>query len=146
MTEILDSNGTCITVGARILGWGDEQGREVGTVVELTDPDGDVNEYGRQVAYGPFVIVNYDDGTTERWTATWNATGPWDDDRDDYTCDDVTVALPRVQPVDLASVERLEKYAAENREPEKAPKWAKSYLTEPDGYRMEAGRIVPTDR
>jgi hypothetical protein len=108
MTEILDSNGTRITVGADVI---DADGSLTGTVIELTEPDGDVNSYGRNVPLGPYVIVKYDDGTTERWTATWNATGPWDDDRDDYTCDDVTVAPPRVQPVDLAAVERLERFA-----------------------------------
>ena len=91
MTEILDSNGTLITVGARVL---DANGNEEGTVRQLTEPDGDVNEYGRAVPVGPYVVVQYDDdhpGEVVEWTATWNATGPWDDHRTDYTCDDVTV-------------------------------------------------------
>ena len=119
MTVVLDRNGVPITVGARVVedicgvcggsgdppddlsgigicaacgGTGHADATPVGTVTELTDPDGDVNEYGRPVALGPYVIVDYDDGTRERWTATWNATGPWDDYRDDYTCDDVEVA------------------------------------------------------
>ena len=99
MTVILDRNGNQIQVGDRVVEWPPETvgtidgpAAEVGTVIDLTDPDGDVNSYGRPVALGPYVIVNYDNGTTERWTALWNATGPWDDYRDDYTCDDVEVA------------------------------------------------------
>ena len=90
MTVVLDRNGAPITVGACVID--PDTGTAGGTVTGLTDPDGDVNEYGRPVALGPYVIVDYDDGTRERWTATWNATGPWDDYRDDYTCDDVEVA------------------------------------------------------
>jgi hypothetical protein len=112
MTEIYDSNGTRITVGARVLDPDPTALSAGGVVTEITEPDGDVNVYGRPVAVGPFVTVTYDDGTIERWLAHWNATGPWDDHRTDYTCDDVTVADVR----------------------------------EPDGQRMEAGRIVPTDR
>jgi hypothetical protein len=92
---ILDSNGTALKVGMRVL---DKHGDEEGTITGLSDPDGDVNEYGRPVPIGPYVVVRYDNGDIERWTATWNATGPWDDYRTDYTCDDVTVpnlAAPR---------------------------------------------------
>ncbi len=98
MTVILDSNGTTLKVGMRVL---DEHGDEDGTITELTDPDGDYDDnLGRAVAYGPYVHVKYDDGETDRFTATWNATGPWDDDRDDFTCDDVTVAnLAAPKPV-----------------------------------------------
>lgn len=97
MTVVLDRNGAPITVGARVLP-DPSSGAGIGTVspggivTAITDPDGDVNSYGRPVALGPYVIVDYDDGTRERWTAAWNATGPWDDWRDDYTCDDVEVA------------------------------------------------------
>lgn len=97
MTVVLDRNGAPITVGARVLPY-PSSGAGIGTVtpggvvLEITDPDGDVNEHGRPVARGPYVVVGYDDNSIEKWTATWNATGPWDDDRDDYTCDDVEVA------------------------------------------------------
>lgn len=138
MTEILDSNGTQITIGARVLDPDPTAFSNGGVVTEITEPDGDVNEYGRAVPVGPYVVVTYDDGSTERWIARWNATGPWDDHRTDYTCDDVTVVptsrldwFERVRPVDMAAVEALERYGAQR---------------EPDGQRVEAGRIVPTDR
>jgi len=96
MTEILDGNGTLITEGARVV---DHNGNEEGTVIDITDPDGDVNEYGRAVPVGPYVFVKYDgNDEVERWTATWNATGPWDDHRTDYTCDDITVATDQREP------------------------------------------------
>lgn len=86
MTEIFDRAGNRIEVGMRVV---DRIDAEIGTVVLLTEPDGDVNEYGRPIAIGPLVGVQYDDGDYEAWLATWNATGPWDSDREDFTCDDV---------------------------------------------------------
>ena len=86
MTEILDSQGNTIRVGMRTL-------ENDGTVTEISDPDGDVDDYGRSVGILPRVFVKYDDGTDDNYPCRWNATGPWDDHRDDYTCDDVTVAL-----------------------------------------------------
>jgi hypothetical protein len=128
MTEVLDMHGNTIRVGARVL---DENGQPDGTVTEITDPDGDTNSYGQQVGINPTVLVKYDDGVEERWTTRWNATGPWDDYRDDYTCDDLEVAVDEHgQGVNLSAVERLERLAQR----------------EPDGQRMQGGRIVPTDR
>lgn len=88
-TTILDLKGALITVGARTL---DRHGNEDGTVTGISDADGDTNSYGESVGIAPRVFVNYDDGTSESWAASWNATGPWDDTRTDYTCDDVEVA------------------------------------------------------
>ena len=124
MTEVLDSNGNTIRVGARTA-------ENDGTVVEISDPDGDVNSYGRLVGINPMVLVEYDDGSEDRYLTRWNATGPWDDDRDDYTCDDIAVMVDEHgQGVNLSAVERLERFAH----------------PEPDGQRVEGGRIVPTDR
>lgn len=135
MTEVLDMHGNTIRVGARVL---DENGAPDGTVTEITDPDGDTNSYGQQVGINPTVLVEYDDGVEERWTTQWNATGPWDDHRDDYTCDDLEIAVEPVdsddredatdaerdagtyfaresdehgQGVNLSAVERLERFA-----------------------------------
>ena len=90
MTVVLDRNGAPITENARVV----DGGTEIGTVIDVTEPDGDWNdELGRAVAVGPYVYVKYDgNDEVERWPCTWNATGPWDDWRDDYTCDDVEVA------------------------------------------------------
>lgn len=105
MTEILDSNGNTIRVGARTA-------ENDGTVTALGEPDGDVNSYGRMVAILPTVTVAYDDGTEDTYPARWNATGPWDDHRDDYTCDDLEIAVDEHgQGVNLSAVERLERFA-----------------------------------
>jgi len=152
MTEIYDSNGYRITVGARV----EEPDTDgipygVGTVIQLTEPDGDVNEYGRQVAVGPFVVVEYDDGTTERWTASWNATGPWDDHRTDYTCDDVTVTVKRETCRKCGTTLNADGLCADETCPysdaPQSTEWDDDgYQREPDGQRIEAGRIVPTSR
>ena len=125
MTVMYDSHGTAITVGARVIeyprdgvGTGDGPPVEVGTVTAITEPDGDTDDEGRIVGIPPAVIVQYDDGTQERWVATWNATGPWDDHRTDYTCDDITVT-PDEERENLAFDEgaECENAAAELGEP-----------------------------
>lgn len=88
MTTIYDKAGNVIVVGARVAAEEDWPG---GVVTGISDPDGDVNDYGRPVAIPPYVSVSYDDGTEDRHPASWNATGPWDDDCDDFTCEDVVV-------------------------------------------------------
>lgn len=89
MTEILDAEGTTIVVGQIVV---DRAGQEIGKVTQLTEPDADYDdELQRAVQYGPYVYVSYYDGTDDRYLARWNATGPWDDTRDDFTCDDVIV-------------------------------------------------------
>jgi hypothetical protein len=114
MTEVLDCNGNTIRVGARVL---DELSVDPitfggGTVTEITEPDGDVDEYGRTVGISPYVTVTYDDGEMERYPTRWNATGPWDDHRDDYTCDDLQIAVDEHgHGVNLSAVERLERFA-----------------------------------
>jgi len=144
MTEILDSNGTRITVGARVL---DANGNEEGTVVDLTEPDGDVNEYGRAVPVGPYVTVQYDDdndGDTVRYTALWNATGPWDDHRTDYTCDDVTVA-PSAQEF-AALVRRTQDAEARIAELERdLDECGKTLLSQTEAFETHLGRQVATE-
>jgi hypothetical protein len=108
MTEVLDMHGNTITVGTRVTDT--ETGG--GTVLAVSDPDGDVNSYGRAVGIAPMVLVRYDDGAEVLHGTHWNATGPWDDHRDDYTCDDLEVALDEHgQGVNLSAVERLERFA-----------------------------------
>jgi len=131
MTEVLDMHGNTIRVGARVL---DENGQLDGTVTELGEPDGDVNSYGRQVGINPTVLVEYDDGSEARWTTRWNATGPWDDHRDDYTCDELEIVVEPVDSDDRADATDAERDAGTY------------FAPEPDGQRMEGGRIVPTDR
>ena len=85
--EILDKNGTKIRVGDRVL---DVLDREQGTVIDIIDEEGEVDETGRPEKVGPFVKVLYDEGVEESWTAYWSAKGPEDMDAP-YVCDDVIV-------------------------------------------------------
>jgi hypothetical protein len=61
------------------------------TVEMITDPDGDVNEYGRQIAIPPVLRVRYGDGDTEEFPFEWLATGWWDSENAPYKCSDVEV-------------------------------------------------------
>lgn len=89
---ILDKNGVEITVGARVKRLEEDVSDSGGVITELTELDADYDdELGRAVSSGPYVHVRYDDGESDRYTARWNATGPWDDQREDYTCDDVEI-------------------------------------------------------
>lgn len=83
MTDIRDAEGTPIKEEARV-----RTGNDEGTVVRITEPDGDVNEHGHPVAVGPYVIVEYDDGATEHWVAqNWDRRG----ELDHYVCTEVVV-------------------------------------------------------
>lgn len=89
MDEVIkDSTGVEIKPGARVLGI---NGLEIGSVTKLVPLDGDVDDEGRPVAVGPFVVVRYDDGDEERLRASWDAEGPWDSDNPNYTCEDLVV-------------------------------------------------------
>lgn len=59
--RVFDAQGYPVEVGMFV-------GDEGGTVVEITEPDGDVNSYGRAVAVGPFVVVKYvNPDVVEKW-------------------------------------------------------------------------------
>lgn len=61
-TDVRDRNGLRVRKGQRVVG--------DGTVVDVTGPDADYDDAaGRDVALGPDVVVEYDDGTVERWRA-----------------------------------------------------------------------------
>lgn len=60
-----------------------------GVILGISDPDGDVDDYGRTIGIAPRVTVLFDDGSDDRFIASWTAKGPWDEDAP-YQCDDVT--------------------------------------------------------
>jgi len=83
MTDIRDAEGAPLTVGMRV-----RTGTEEGTVLQITEPDADVNEHNQPVSLGPQVVVEYDNGDTEHWVAQdWDKHGPLGF----YRCDDVDV-------------------------------------------------------
>jgi len=53
-----------------------------GTVVEITDPDEDVDDYGLPVFFPPRVTVRFDDGVEDTF-----GTSSWGSDR--YSCGDL---------------------------------------------------------
>jgi hypothetical protein len=83
-TVVIDWQGQQIKVGQRV-----KVGDERGIVVSISDPDGDVDSYGRTVGINPSIEVRFP-GDTERFGTTWTATGPWDEDAP-YECEDVEV-------------------------------------------------------
>lgn len=73
--RIFDCKGTLLAVGQRVI----ENGEEVGTIIELTESDGDWNdELGRAEQYGPYVHVRFDPcddypvGVEDRFICSWN--------------------------------------------------------------------------
>jgi len=82
----LDCNGVEIRKGDKVR-VGPDPG-DVGTILSISDPDGDVDEYGRTVGINPSVKVQFPD-CDDSFMCAWQATGPWDDDNPDWQCDDV---------------------------------------------------------
>lgn len=95
-----DINGEELEVGARVDcgdGW-------TGRVTDITEPDGDVDDYGRSIAVGPFVTVRFDNGQEDTFTA-YAVIGGWGDYmREDlpYRCDDLELipSEPSSDPMD----------------------------------------------
>jgi hypothetical protein len=85
---IVDSQGQRIKVGSRVL---DAIGLPEATVTSIIPLDGDADDEGRPVAVGPYIYVEYDDGTEEKFTAHWSARGPEDMDAP-FVCHDLTIA------------------------------------------------------
>lgn len=84
-TKIIDANDKPVKVGALVLG------TPPGRVIEIGDPDGDVDDEGRQYGIAPHVSVRYADGVEDSYSTFWTATGPYDEGAP-YRCDDIEVA------------------------------------------------------
>jgi hypothetical protein len=54
--HIVDANGDDITIGTRV-----ECSGYIGSVIEITDVDGDVDDDGRSIVTLPTVVVTFDD-------------------------------------------------------------------------------------
>jgi len=78
-----DANGNELHKGDRI-----RVGLDFGTIVEISDPDGDTNAYGDIVGINPVLTVEFDDGERFNYTMFWQAKGPWDEDAP-FQSDDV---------------------------------------------------------
>lgn len=76
--DLRDQNQAKLRVGDRVL-LGDD---DPGTIVRIDEVD--------EGTHGQTVVL-FDDGVEDTFPNTWNATGPWDDHRSDYTCEDLTL-------------------------------------------------------
>jgi len=81
--KITDYKGNELHKGDRI-----RVGMDLGTIVEISDPDGDTNSYGELVGINPTITVEFADGERENYTLNWTAKGPWDEDAP-FQSDDV---------------------------------------------------------
>lgn len=76
--RIEDFDRNEVKVGSRVVSWEDAEAGNVsviGTVTNLGEWDGDVNDEGRPVAVSPRVEVQWDDGRKSRYV-----TLEWEDD------------------------------------------------------------------
>ena len=87
---VLDSDGGELRVGSRVsVGPAPD---DHGTVVSISDIDGDVDSYGRPFSIGPRVYVKFDDGLEDDFGTS--STARWYTETDaPYLCDDL---LPEV--------------------------------------------------
>lgn len=81
----LDADGKPLAVGSRV-SVGDKPGDQ-GTVVRISDLDGDVDDEGRGYAIMPRVYVRFDDGVEDDF-GTSGGTSFYEQT---FQCDDVTV-------------------------------------------------------
>lgn len=71
-----DFDGHQITLGTRVRMWDDPPDTElVGTVIDMGEFDGDVDDDGRSIAIYPRVTVRWPNGDDEWWTSEWEFDG-----------------------------------------------------------------------
>jgi hypothetical protein len=99
---VLDANGKELKVGSlvRAVGYNsatDDPAMFHGKITSISDPDGDVDDHGRTVAYPPYITVLFDNGGEERYGAImddmaffWDGDMPWE-------CDDIELAAVAVE-------------------------------------------------
>jgi hypothetical protein len=70
-TIVKDSQGREFKVGGPVRLYGGKPGAAAdnGLVTAISDPDGDVNDYGRQVYYPPRVSVRFFDGVEDSFSS-----------------------------------------------------------------------------
>ncbi len=71
----IDALGNEFKVGDRVV-----DGQGLGTVISVSDPDGDVDDEGRSIYISPKATVRFDNGDEEVYSSFWTATGPHDED------------------------------------------------------------------
>ena len=97
--RIIDADGNDITVGARVMteytvvsrNLPSKRVSQIGSVIEITDVDGDVDEEGRSITIYPTVVVVWDgeDDEVESFKAFW--TGRYQDDDAPFQTEDLTI-------------------------------------------------------
>lgn len=81
-----DYDARPIAVGTRVRRWDDDDRSMLGTVTDLGEWDGDVDDYGRHFALYPRITVRWDDGTDNDYV-----TSEWDRDGDHGQVEEVVV-------------------------------------------------------
>lgn len=95
-TVVTDVNGERIVVGDRVAiphgeivdGKWVATGEITGVITSISDPDGDVDDEGRQYGISPRVYVQFGPEDGDDFGTSWTAKGWWDEDAP-YQCDDV---------------------------------------------------------
>jgi hypothetical protein len=83
---VKDTEGVELRVGMQV-----KYGEEKGKITHISEPDGDVNEFGRQVAVYPRVTVKFDHADFEDFgTQPHNLRYPGDYDH--WECEDILAA------------------------------------------------------
>jgi hypothetical protein len=86
MTErFVDADKKEIIVGSRVT----VDGYLIGRVISISDPDGDVDDDGRQIGIAPKITVEWGDGEDERFETSYTGSGYGDDAP--WQCEDLEV-------------------------------------------------------
>lgn len=98
----VDGKGKRVKAGDRVVVAGYDPATEIreecfGTVSEIVDPDGDVNDEGRAVGINPRVKVDFEDGSEDSFVGHWTCSGPGDEGAP-FRFDDIEVVEDSVMP------------------------------------------------
>lgn len=91
MSKIFDFDGNEIAVGTRVHMEADASA--TGTVTDISEWEGDVDDEGRSIGIPPYVGVEFDDGSTDSFiTSEWEYEGwAWDREPVAGKVEDLTV-------------------------------------------------------
>lgn len=92
---VFDSKNRSVVVGSRVRCAPedfDEKGRpNTGEVVEITEPDGDVDDDGRTIGISPRVVVMYDNGDMDTYVTSTHRYFPGFYEEPEWLIEDVDV-------------------------------------------------------
>lgn len=86
---VIDAKGNELRVGDRVMAYGFDPAKDkyeeyFGHITKITEPDGDVDDYGRGISYPPCVYVKFKNGDEDHFISQTQGWGEYP-----YLCEDI---------------------------------------------------------